>query len=394
MKTQLRDEWIANAALPTHTERLQAALDYRFGLRPSWLARAAEAFSPRVAGRLRSGHGAAAQHLKTCGGAGAGVPLLTLCEQLRAAAARETGRAREAMDASDFAGALGSTLHRVLLDEYAGAGDYFEYALARPGSARDFRPQTLVGVSAPPDLPVIDPEQSDYTELAALSTRELEIAVTTTGVMLTISRAAILADNVEAIRQTVGAIARAARRTVARRVWSLFTANAIYAPDGVAWFDGAHGNLQSAALSESEVIAAVAKLLAQTLPGTSGERVGRPPRAGELWLIVPHALWDTAWKLNQTTGSALYHLFGERNETIAVNGLLTDTNDWGLCWDAGVLESVRVNYLGGREEPELMLADRPNADALFRADRVMYKTRLEFQVGLLDYRHAVKAAVA
>jgi hypothetical protein len=108
---------------------------------------------------------------------------------------------------------------------------------------------------------------------------------------------------------------------------------------------------------------------------------------------VPHALWDTAYKLNQTTASALYHVFGAENEYVVINPLLTDANDWGVHRDANEVESIRVNFLNGREEPEFLIADLPNADQLFIGDRILYKLRHEWGLVLSEFRGAVKAQV-
>ena len=151
--------------------------------------------------------------------------------------------------------------------------------------------------------------------------------------------------------------------------------------------------MQSTAISETEVIAAVAKLLGQTEAG-SGEKLGMRVRPGGIWLVVPTALWDTACKLNQTTGSALFHLFGDNNEYINVNGLLTDTNDWGVYRPSTDVESVRVSFLMGREEPELFVADRADVGEAFLGDKLAWKLRHEYGLAVADPRGAVKAVVA
>jgi len=72
----------------------------------------------------------------------------------------------------------------------------------------------------------------------------------------------------------------------------------------VAWFHSSHSNAQTVALGETQLIAAILKLLNQTQPENS-EKMGARVRPGSLWLMVPPALWDAAYKLNQTTASAL-----------------------------------------------------------------------------------------
>jgi hypothetical protein len=195
------------------------------------------------------------------------------------------------------------------------------------------------------------------------------------------------------VQRIIDELGRAARRTLAREVFSPWITNATFGPDSTAWFHTNHANAQTVALSETELIAAIKKLLDQTQPG-SLERMGTRAKAGSLWLMVPNALWDTAYKLNQTTGSALFHLFGEDNENIIINPLLPDAIDWGVHRDSREVESIRVNFLNGREEPEFLLADTPNADQLFIGDRMAWKLRHEYGVTLAEYRSAVKATVA
>ena len=159
-------------------------------------------------------------------------------------------------------------------------------------------------------------------------------------------------------------------------MWPLWVSNA-NAPDGVAWFHATHANTQTTAISETEVIAAVRKLLDQTQPGNAEKMGVRITRRGSVWLIVPNALWDAALKLNQTQGSALFHLFGESNQYVLVNALLTDANDWGVCRPAVDVESVRCAFLNGRDDPDFLLADLPQADQGFIGDRFLYKVRFE-----------------
>jgi hypothetical protein len=63
-------------------------------------------------------------------------------------------------------------------------------------------------------------------------------------------------------------------------------------------------------------------------------------------------LWDTAYRLNQTTGSAIHRIFGAANEF------------------------------------------EKNASALFTHDRIIYKLRHEWGLALAEFRAAAKAEVA
>jgi hypothetical protein len=377
-------------------DRFAVALDRLLGVKTDTIGRLCEAavFSDRVQARLAS---AQQRHLRVH----RDLPGLRaasfeeVLEAIRAdyASSSWPERAREAQTSTDFATLLGNTLHRRLLAAYAEA-EYGERSLMRPGVARDLRDQRLVGVDGAPDVPAVDLEVGgDYTELGTLAERAVTHSMLQKGLILTITRRVIINNDVAVVQRVIDELGRAARRTLARAVWGLWIDNATYGPDSTAWFHANHNNLQSTAISEAEVIAAVRKLLDQTQPGNA-EKMGTRARPGSLWLTVPTALWDAAYKLNQTQASALYHLFGFENEYIIVNPLLVDANDFGVHRDASEVESIRTNFLNGREEPEFLVADLPSADQLFTADKLRYKLRHEWGVALAEFRGAVKAEVA
>jgi hypothetical protein len=305
-------------------------------------------------------------------------------ETLDAVAGLKSGRAREAaVTTTDWANVLANALERRLLVSYAEA-QYFEQTLIRTGTARSFRAQRVVNIDEMADIPTVA-ESADYLEAAVPSSTTLSFTPAKKGNLLAFTRETVTNNDVDAVTRHVDNAGRAARRTLAKAAWNLWETNATYGPDSKAWFHADHNNLQTVALSETEVIAAVRKLLDQTRPG-SGEKLALRAQPGSLWLTVPNALWDAAYDLNQTDGSALHHLFGETNEFIIVNALLSDANDWGVHLDSAQIESIRVNFLDGREEPELVLADLPNAGALFTHDRVVYKLRHQWGVALAEYR--------
>jgi hypothetical protein len=375
-------------------DRYAVALDRLLGIRTETIARACEArvFSDRVQTRLVSEQ---RNHLRWHR-EHPGLRAESFTEILEALdgdlASWPKGRAREAQQSTDFAALLGNVLNRRLLAAYAEA-DYGERTIMQPGSAKDLRDQRVVGLDAAPDVPLLDAESSGYTELPRLAEREIPFSMLQKGVIVTISRKIIINNDVGVVQRILDELGRAARRTLARAVWTLWSGNATYAPDGLAWFHASHNNTQTTALSEAEVIAAIRKLLDQTQPGST-EKMGTRVRPGSLWLTVPNALWDAAYKLNQTVTSALYHLFGVANENIIINPLLTDATDWGVHRDSSEVESIRVNFLNAREEPEFIIADQPNADQLFIGDRLLYKLRAEYGLVVAEYRGAVKSTVA
>lgn len=371
-------------------DKLAVALDRFLGISADAIERACESFSPRRQARLWI------QHRRTAA-AHRAFPSLradSFAEIYGAVTGdtQLTGRVREAQMSTDWANLLGETLNRLLLTSYAQA-DYGERQLYLPATARDLRAQRIVNIAGIPDIPTIDAENNDYTELGRLSETALSYPMLQKGVIVTISRRVVINNDVDVVTRLVDGLGRAARRTLAREVWTLWSSNAVYGGDGLPWFDASRGNVQTSAISEAEVIAAVAKLLAQTEAG-SGEKLGMRLRPGDVWLAVPNVLWDAAYKLNNSTGSALLGFFGDHGEYIVVNPLLTDATDWGVFRPSSAVESVRVSFYAGREEPELFLADVKNAGEMFRADKLQYKLRFEFAAAVADPRGAVKAVVA
>lgn len=105
-------------------------------------------------------------------------------------------------------------------------------------------------------------------------------------------------------------------------------------------------------------------------------------------------MWDTAYRLNQTAGSAIHRIFGAANEFIIVNPLLTDANDWGVHLDRAQIESIRVNFVNAARSRSSSWRDQKNASALFTHDRIIYKLRHEWGLALAEFRAAAKAEVA
>ena len=298
---------------------------------------------------------------------------------------------REATIQSDWASALGAALNRRLLASYS-EPLYGEETIMRSGSSPDLRDQRAVSIDGFPDLPIVDPDAGNYVEMPKLNDREVAFSMATRGAVWTVSRKTVQNNDVDAVQRGIDSLARSARRTLAKTIWNLWVSNATYAADGTAWFTSGHGNLQTSAINEAEVIAAVLKLLNMTEAG-NGERLGTRVRVGSLYLAVPNQLWDASYKLNQSPTSSLYHLFGVDNEFIIANPLLVDSNDWGIHRASSEVESIRCNFLQGREDPEVFIADTPNAHNMLVGDKIAWKIRHEYGAGVVETKGAVKAQV-
>ena len=307
-------------------------------------------------------------------------------------------RATQTFGLPSFEEMLANTLNRLLMKDYR--VDYrwrdIVTAITEP---RDFRTNTRARVKYVPDVPSLTEDQP-YSELAtpAGDDEVVTYTISTTGCYISFSRRLLINNDIGAVERVVAQLSRAASRTIAKRVWDLITRNAIYGADGLNIFHANHGNLGASALSSASLTAARNALFAQVEPGsTEPLGLGRGP----LLLVIPIGLEPTALPLNHVhfldaafTLNPWIHRFGENSEGIFTNPLLTDANDWYLFDVSGNVGLIEVGFLMGKDQPELLLSDNPEADETFTQDRVTYKLRWEFECTILDYRGAYKAGVA
>jgi hypothetical protein len=373
-------------------DRRDAAFLRRLLVKPDDLSRAIDTFSFPVRMRLREQHKGVLSAL----GAFPNTAAESVGEVYRSVTGDSALRfawTRESQQLADWQNLLGVTMNRALLPSYA-ERDYHERSIATFGSVPDFRPARLGDFDAIADLPVVG-ELEDYTEVATRGERSVSFSVDTRGAIVTVTRRLVVNDDIQALARIVQKLGVAARRTQAKKVWSLWSSNAV-APDGVNWFDPQHANNSTTALSKTAVNAANLQLLKQTEPGTS-ERLGFELKPGAVWLLVPVDLLDAARALNTETNSGLCGLYGDEGENIFGNALLTDATDWGVYFDASLIPSIAIYFLMGREEPEFFVhqESRGGGDGpVFNADRQQFKLRHEYNGAVIDHRGAAKATVA
>ena len=305
----------------------------------------------------------------------------------------------EEWNSTGFANALGNTLHRRMIQDYR-AVDYGLDLLIPDGephrlTLRDFRTHEVVRVGYLGDLPQVDPEAVDWPEIAPPTDEKATLTAIQFGGIVTVTRKHVINDDIGTVAKVTARLGRAARRTMARRVFNWLINNTnIY--DGLPFFHATHNNLGSTALSANE-INTVRQAMRDQQEKDSNEKLGISPHI----LVVPHALEGTARQENERdyldssfTPSPVRFQFGASSERIIVSPLLTDANDWYVFANPREVQTFQLGFLQGREEPELLLADNELVGKAFSSDRVQYKVRHEYEVTVVDFRGAYKEAVA
>jgi hypothetical protein len=308
-------------------------------------------------------------------------------------------RLQAAYGSATFAYVLGNTLYRRLIQDYKEIGDFGVSRLVGNNirNARDFRTLESVRIGYYGDLPDVNPEDADYADLGVLSDEEVSYALNQKGGIITINRKMIINDDMRAVQKIISRLPRAARRTLAKRCWSKFIANANYKGDNKAVFHNDHNNLGTTALSMLSLIAGITAVKNQTEPGSNEKLMCKP-----VTLAIPTNLWDTAKRINRTQGepgadkfgNAVYQFFGADDSGIIEVPFMADATDWMLFADPNEVEILELAFLNGQQEPEMFVADQPTNGQMFVADKIQYKIRHEYEAEITDFRGAYKAVVA
>jgi len=273
--------------------------------------------------------------------------------------------------------------------------------LAIEGAAPNYKTQERPRFGMFANLDKIDPQATDYPELAVPVEQKVTFAMEGYGDILPISRRFILGDDLGAIQEIIRNFGWSAGRTLLQAFTTLFTANAVVSYDAFAWFESAHHlNLGATALTLAEQVVIRAAFRAFTYL-TSGEKIGLAPR----YWMVPTDLETQALLVNKTAylsnsladPSTVQHMLGkdeENPEGLIVNHLLTDANNYYVCGDKNRKPFVGIAYLNGRREPDVQIADNPAEGVMFTGDWLRYRIRYEFVPYVIDHRNVMAEIVA
>jgi len=304
-----------------------------------------------------------------------------------------------AFSTASFAYALGNTLYRRLVQEYNAVNYGEEFLISYERNAKDFKTMESIRIGYFSDLPDVNPELLDYNEIQMVDDEEVAYHINQKGLLLTITRKAMINDDLKTTLAMVKRLGRAAKRTKARRVWNLLIDNVTFQPDGLALFCAQHNNLGNTTLTNDATGIATltqAKTYIYSQTEKDSNEVIALSTAHE---FVPRALQEIAYALNMPWpmgGIFNPHAgsFGEHNENIHTVALLTDPYDFYLAADKSDTELIEVAYLRGQKEPEVLLASNPLVGQMFVGDKLQYKIRHEYEAVPIDFRGFYKGTSA
>lgn len=284
---------------------------------------------------------------------------------------------------SDFPGLLGDTSRAAVLRGYQEAEEQFDQ-FTRPVSVPDFKPTNLVGLGAFSDLLIV-PEGGEYKQ-GTFSEQSQAMKIATYGRLFSITRQAIINDDLGVFNDVPRKMGQAAKRTIAKAVFDLINSNPVLA-DGNALFSAAHGNLLTgAAISTASVDAMRVAMAGQK--DADGHRIRVPLQSlltpialGGLARMVRASQYEVAGNKNLTTPNIVQNTF-----EVIDDGRLDDASAtaWYGIANPAFVDGIVVGYLDGNQTPYL------EEQQGFTVDGVAWKVRLDAAPAIADYRGIYK----
>ena len=256
---------------------------------------------------------------------------------------------------------------------------------AGKGSNRDFKEAARVALSEAGNLELV-PEggqfQQDFLGEASARTK-----VATYGKLFSLTRQAIINDDLGLFSKIATKYGSAAKRLVNKMVYAQLTGN-VKMQDNIALFDTKHGNV--AGTGEALSVKAIAKAITamRRQKGITGEAtLNITPK----YLVVPPELEMVAYQIVNSTAAVDGVNSGVANPykgrfIVVADAELTDPDAWYLVADATQHDTIEVTYLNGVETPRLETRQG------FDVDGIEYKVAFDCGVSALDFRGLYKNA--
>lgn len=292
---------------------------------------------------------------------------------------------------SDFASLMANVATKRLRQAYdENAGTYGLWARRAP-DAPDFRDINVVQMSAAPDL--LQTSEHGEFKYGSMSSGAETYSLITYGRIFSLTRQAILNDDLRGFDRMITAYSASARRLENRLVYAQLTANAALS-DGVALFHANHANLSTGAGSALQASSlATARAAMRKQKGRQSEELNLAPA----FLLVPSTLEQTAYQLTSaqyvpaTPGAVNEFRAGGKTALQPVVETLLDaasTSAWYLAARNQEVDTVEYCYLDGADGP--VIETKPG----FEVDGTSVKCRLDFAAKAIDHRGLHKAVGA
>lgn len=276
----------------------------------------------------------------------------------------------------DFSTVLGDVAHKSMLKGYMEVDETFQRWTAS-GSLSDFKVNNRVDLSNFPSLRQVK-EGAEYKSVST-SDRGESIVLATYGEKFSITRQAIINDDLSVFSRIPQLMGRAAIRTIGDLVYAILTSNPVMS-DGKALFHADHSNTAAAAFGVAALDAAKSRMATQK-EGNASLNI-RPS-----FLLTPVAREAVA---KAYLGAEFDPAMAEARVPNPVRGMVEVIADARLDDDSattsymvansGQYDTIEVAYLDGNQSPML------EQQAGWSVDGTEFKVRIDAGVAPLSYR--------
>jgi len=284
---------------------------------------------------------------------------------------------------SDFAALFGNVANKRMRDAYAeNAGTYTQWARRAP-NAPDFKNISIVQLSGAPEL--LQTNEHGEFKYGTMKDAGVSYSLVTYGRMVSLTRQAIINDDLRAFERLVSSFGASSSRLENRLVYSQLTSNPTMG-DGEQLFDTDHKNIATGVGSALSLAALKAGRTAMRLQkGLQNEELNLAPN----FLIVPASLEQDAYALTSANyvpaKQSDINEFRSGGRTAVepiVEPILDAMSDsaWYLASNNSQVDTVEYCYLDGAEGPVI------ESQTGFETDGVTWKCRLDFAAKVVDHR--------
>lgn len=324
------------------------------------------------------------EHLERSGVDTRGLSRMALAAQIL------TFRAGGMLSTSDFSNLLANVATKRLRQGYEENVPSYQRWARRAPDAPDFKSMSVVNLAGAPDLLQVN-EHGEF-KYGAMTDGKETYSLLTYGRIVSLTRQALINDDLRGFDRLVGAFGNSAARLENRTVYSILTANAALS-DGVALFHATHANLAGSAAAISVASLGVGRAAMRLQKGLQSEELNLAPT----YLIVPATQEGLAYQYTSanyvpaTPATVNEFRAGGRTALEPIVEAILDassTTAWYLAADTGQVDTVEYCYLQGAAGPVI------ESELGFEVDGISYKCRLDFAAKAIDFRGVFKNAGA
>lgn len=297
------------------------------------------------------------------------------------------------MSTSDFANLLQNVATKRLRQGYEENAPSYQRWARRAPDAPDFKSMSVVNLAGAPDLLQVN-EHGEF-KYGAMTDGKETYSMITYGRIVSLTRQAIINDDLRGFDRMVGAFGNSAARLENRTVYAILTANAALADTGALFNStavttaGGHANLAGAGAAISVATLGAGRAAMRLQKGLQSEELNLTPS----FLIVPATQEQLAYQYTSanyvpaTPANTNEFRAGGRTAVEPVVEAILDANSttaWYLAANNGQIDTVEYCYLQGAAGPVI------ESEMGFEVDGVSYKCRLDFAAKAIDFRGLYK----